>query len=49
VASEKNVICEGGLLPFKSQCEKVKAFPAAHRHVIKNFNVIMEETEKLPD
>jgi len=22
--SKKNVVCEGGLLPFKSRCEKVK-------------------------
>jgi hypothetical protein len=26
----------------------LKAFPAAHRHITKNFNTIMEETEKIP-
>jgi hypothetical protein len=28
---------------------KLKAFPAAHRHNTKNFNTIMDETEKIPD
>jgi hypothetical protein len=27
----------------------MKAFPAAHRHSTKNFNTIMDETEKIPD
>jgi hypothetical protein len=27
----------------------LKAFPAAHRHITKNFNAIMEEPEKIPD
>ena len=27
----------------------LKAFPATHRHIAKNFNVIIEEPEKAPD
>jgi hypothetical protein len=27
----------------------LKAFPATHRHITKNFNAIIEETEKAPD
>jgi hypothetical protein len=27
----------------------LKAFPATHRHITKNFNVIIEEPEKAPD
>ena len=27
----------------------LKAFPATHRHIIKNFNAIIEEPEKAPD
>jgi hypothetical protein len=27
----------------------LKAFPAAHRHITRNFNAIMEEPEKIPD
>jgi len=27
----------------------LKAFPASHRHITKNFNTLMEEPEKVPD
>jgi hypothetical protein len=27
----------------------VKIFPAAHRHITKNFNAITEGKEKMPD
>jgi len=27
----------------------LKAFPATHRHIVKNFTAIIEEPEKLPD
>ena len=27
----------------------LKAFPATHRHIAKNFNAIIEEPEKAPD
>jgi len=27
----------------------LKAFPATHRHITKNFNAIIEEPEKAPD
>ena len=27
----------------------IKAFPASHRHIAKNFNEIIEEPEKAPD
>ena len=27
----------------------LKAFPSAHRHIIKNFNAIKKEPEKVPD
>jgi hypothetical protein len=27
----------------------LKAFPAVHRHITKNFDTIMEEPEKMPD
>ena len=27
----------------------LKAFPATHRHITKNFNAIIEELEKAPD
>ena len=37
--------------PGKDQIQNywLKAFPATHRHITKNFNAIIEEPEKAPD
>jgi hypothetical protein len=33
----------------KIQKYRLKAFPATHRHFTKNFNAIIDESEKAPD